>query len=125
MLVIRNVQMEALNGVSKQNYVLQVANLFAGRYPEKFAGADEAAAFIRSNLPKASKLDITSQLDVAKFLNFLILYGEDYESRPECAWAVEILRSPDSTGNDRVEWLDARMENLRLLEQAAAARRKG
>lgn len=124
MLVIRNRQMKALSNALELKYVQRVAKLFAERYPNKFArGADEAAAFIQSNMPKALKFDITSELHVAKFLNFLILYGEDFESRAECAWAVDILKSSEGTGEDRVEWLDARMQNLQRLEEAASRRK--
>jgi hypothetical protein len=124
-LVIREAQMEALANAVQRSYVKGLANAFTEIYPNRFAGgADQAADFITSNIPKASKFGITSERHVAKFLSFLILHGEDFESRVECAWAVDILKSTEGTGDDRVEWLEARMKNMRLLEEAASSGRK-
>lgn len=122
MLIIRNEQMKALNEVMQRNYVQHIARIFAERYPKKFTGgAEQAASFIELNIPKALEYGITSELHVATFLNFLILQGEDFESRPECVWAVDILNSREGTGDDRVEWLEARLQTLNAMNAAFVA----
>ncbi|HZS56460.1 MAG TPA: hypothetical protein VFA65_18790 [Bryobacteraceae bacterium] len=121
MLTIRNEQMEVLNNALRREYVQRVAAIFARRYPQKFTGGTEqAASFVESNIPKALKYGIASELHVATFLNFLILHGEDFESRPECAWAVDILNSREGTGDDRVEWLETRLQTLNAINGTPA-----
>lgn len=120
MLVIRDEQMKVLNESLQRNYIQQVANLFATQYPEKFARPEQAVSFVEVNMPKALSYGITSELHVAKFLNFVIRHGEDFESRAEYEWAVDILKSDEGTGEDRVEWLEARLERRKAVEAAFA-----
>jgi hypothetical protein len=105
--------MHALNQDLRRNYILLVADLFTQRYPQRFAnGADDAAAFIEARLPVAMSYGINSELHVAMFLNFVLLYGDDFASKPEFDWAVAILTETAGTGNERMERVDSLMRAL-------------
>jgi hypothetical protein len=113
MLVIRKEQMNALNRSVLDTYVKRLANVFLERFPERFgpSGIAEAEKFVKKKLPLARKYDANSERAVAMFLYFVLVHGEDFESRPETAWAVEILQDPsDPDGESRVERLISRME---------------
>ena len=105
--------MDAFNQMLRRNYIAQVATLFAERYPAKFpAGADEAAAFVQARIPAALKYGIDSELHIGMFLNFVLLYGDDFASKPDFDWAVAILSETEGTGNERMDRLDSRMRAL-------------
>ena len=105
--------MDALNQMLRRNYILQVASLFADRYPAKFPrGADDATAFVEARLPAAMRYGIDSELHIAMFLNFVLLHGDNFASNPEFDWAAVILKEAEGTGNERMERVDSLMRTL-------------
>jgi hypothetical protein len=113
LLTIRAAQMHALNQVLQRNYILRVADLFTQRYPQRFAnGTVDAAAFIEARLPVAMDYGINSELHIAMFLNFVLLHGDDFASKPEFDWVVAILSETEGTGNERMERVDSLMRVL-------------
>ena len=113
MLTIRRAQMEVLNRAILSGYIQRLASAFFERHPEKFGspGLAGAESFVRSTLPLAAKYGVESERHVAMLLYFVLMHGAGFESRPDCAWALEILSDPsDPDGNTRVERLTARME---------------
>jgi hypothetical protein len=113
MLTIRRAQMEVLNRAILSGYIQRLASAFFERRPEKFGSSGLAGAdsFVRNTLPLAAKYGVESERHVAMFLDFVLMYGAGFESRPDCAWALEILSDPsDPDGNTRVERLTARLE---------------
>ena len=122
MLVIRREQMDVLNERLMQNYVRRLAATLIRRRPEKFpAGERDAIAFVERNIPVALDYGITAEYHVALFMAFLIAHGEDFASRPKYQWAVDILRDPEGTGNDRMQRLNAWLRAL-SVEQARRAK---
>jgi hypothetical protein len=118
-LVIRPEQMAALNERFHDKFVQKLAGLFATRYPDKFpAGETESIQFIRGNLPRARKYGIKSELSNSIFLDFLLLHGSDFETRPEYAWALALLTEPDGTGDERMAMLDSRLQIMNGIRKA-------
>jgi hypothetical protein len=113
MLVIRKEQMEVLSRAGLDTFASRLASVFLERHPEKFgaSGMQGAREFVRKSLPLARKYDVHSDRSIAMCLYFLLLYGEDFASRPENAWAVEILTDQsDADGEARMQRLIGRME---------------
>lgn len=112
-MTIRKAQMDVLNQSLLDTFVTRLAQIFLERQPEKFPaeGLAEAETFVRKRLPVARKYGVNSERAVAMLLYFLLLHGDDFESRPESSWAVETLTDPsDPDGDSRAERLISRME---------------
>ena len=115
--------MDALNQSLLAAFIRRLAEIFVERHPLKFgergtAGAEE---FIRKKLPLARKYGIHSERAVAMFLYFLLVEGEDFESRPDTAWAVEVLTDSSEPDSDaRVQLLISRMEAYAAASAPAA-----
>ena len=115
--------MDALNQSLLAAFIGRLAEIFVERHPLKFgeqgiAGAEE---FIRKKLPLARKYGIHSERAVSMFLYFLLVEGEDFESRPDTAWAVEILTDSSEPDSDaRVQLLISRMEAYAAASAPAA-----
>lgn len=125
MLTIRREQMDALGRDMLQRYKQQLAPLLLERHPGRFAGPGLPAAqsFVDKNLPLADKYGIESALDVALFLDFVLIYGSDFATKPEHAWATAILEDPESDGNLKAARLDSMrtaMEETRTRQAPGA-----
>lgn len=112
MLVIRKEQMDAMNKGVLDRYILQLADIFLERHPEKFdpSGIVGAESFVRENLPIARKYGANSERAMAMFLYFVLLHGNGFTTDPN-HWAAEILTDPaEPDGDVRVERLIGWME---------------
>lgn len=86
MLTIRREQMEVLSAYMRQSFEDRMVRHFAAAFPVGFKklkaeGAEETAVrrFIQSGILKAGHYGIRAERDVASYLEFMLLYGADFE----------------------------------------------
>lgn len=58
------------------------------------AGEEEIRGRIRYGIRRAGAYGITSQRDVCKFIDLIMMLGPDFEVSPRFPWAMEILKQP-------------------------------
>jgi hypothetical protein len=61
---------------------------------------------IHTGIAKGRRFGIVRRDDLARFLCYTICYGDDFETRPELAWAAAILAARDLTGTAKMDRID-------------------
>ena len=57
---------------------------------------------IRSGINKAETYEVTDEVDVERFLECMVRYGEDFDNDPKTSWAGEILRDEGFNGREKM-----------------------
>ena len=113
-----------------QAFEAQVARLFAARlaahlkvvWPGECAELGEAALddTVRNGIQRAAAIGLTSEHDVARFVDLAFLLVKDFETNPLSSWTRPILADRKLAPEAKLERLYQRMEE----EFAAIEKRK-
>jgi hypothetical protein len=66
----------------------------------------ELLALIRDGIKCSAAFAIITEGDVQRFLEYMVMYGSAFDSDPAYAWAGKILRTPDTPGRIKMNWID-------------------
>ena len=94
MLTIRQAQMRALQKASWSRLIVEhVYECF----PDKCKGLTrtEVRQFTERAAAQARKYGFSTLTDVQQFVDLAMVLGENFESRPEFSWTLEILNEKD------------------------------
>jgi hypothetical protein len=96
MLIIRKVQDEQLSQVTRTEFedrmILHINKHFPTHY--EALGEGNCRELIRNGIVRAEQYEITSEIDVARYIDLSVVLGLDFDSDQRHPWAAEILNNP-------------------------------
>lgn len=106
MLTIRNEQMLAFSAALQRQFELGTLAHLRKRFPEPREDRtdEQLLTMIGQGISKAARYGIVSQLDVTRFIEYMVLYGPEFDS--QVAWAREILHSPGIPAREKMDRID-------------------
>jgi hypothetical protein len=115
MLVIRNVQMEALAVASRELFCERLARWLPTIAPDRCRALGEAGvqSYVTDGVARAAGYGITSERDVAAYFELVMGLAPEFETRPELAWLVAVLRRTRVPAPLRLERIRARLAEER------------
>lgn len=108
MLQIREEQLDLLSNYMLKRFEDRMIVHLRDNFPESTKEFSEAELrqMIRAGLDKANTYDVTDEVDVERYLEFMLDYGPDFDVSAKTSWAGEILKKPDLTGTEKILKLD-------------------
>ena len=108
MLTIRREQMEALGRQSLQQFEAALLEHLRTRFPTQTDGRldPELRTMIHDGIDRATVYGITLENDVRRYVEWMVLYGPDFDRNPETAWAGDILRTDDLDGTEKIDRIE-------------------
>ena len=93
MLKIRRYQKEVLGDYMRRNFEEKMLDHLECHFPDKCQTLGERSlrSLIRTGIDRATSYDITTQLDIGRFIILMMIFGTDYDTNPELPWAARIL----------------------------------
>ena len=67
---------------------------------------DDLREFIRDGMDKAFSYDITIEADVARFIEYMVCYGEGFDHNENLAWFQPVLNSEKLNGTQKMDAVD-------------------
>ena len=119
MLRFRKEQMDVLSEYMRHSFEKRMVEHIAEEFPDKYRkmqdperGDAKVHELVREGMGKAEGYGLTSERDVALFIDVMVRVSPDFDQRPDMDWACEILKSdsvpPDGKLDAIHEELDAR-----------------
>jgi len=95
MFVIRKEQLEAFGPLGKKAFEDRVIAHLKKVFPERShtLGELKLRETIQFATQRAAAYRITSERDVCKYIDLMILYGRDFDKDPNLPWALAILQN--------------------------------
>jgi hypothetical protein len=113
MLKIRESQWRVLSEMVRSSFIEQEIARLKGQMPEELAGKSiddtNIAGIISLLTDKAYRYGITGQKDVEAFIDYSVIYGNDFELSDEHAFVKEVLERTDLTGTEKVTLIDGHL----------------
>ncbi len=110
MLTIRKEQVEKFEKFIEGNFKINTIKRLREKYPQETNGLDDKQMmdFVKNGIEKAEKQRITERKDVYVYLQYLLVYKENFESNPDFDWAFGVFRVENLSGEEKI---------LRLLKR--------
>lgn len=121
MLIVRNSQITALTTRSRDKLLRALARHVTAFFPRETEGLDDQLlkGRLRVILKRAEQFGLVNERDLYHFTNISMLFGLDFNQRPEHSWMQAILKDPEVPNpGERMGRLY--QEILARLDQAAA-----
>jgi hypothetical protein len=123
-MVIRTEQIQVFRLNMLDRFVDRLLPLLSKQWPERTAqlGAD-FRPLVDSRVNRAISYGIDTEASLARFVNLCFVWGPDFETRPEHAWAMKILKDSKLRGTLKVNELAFRtrikLDQIKLEQQPA------
>lgn len=108
MLKIRATQREALSEYtprqSENRMVIHLRTNFSEH--TKSLSVAELQTTVHLGVGNATSYRITAEDDVRRYLEYVAMYGVDFDTNPLCAWASAILWTPELSGTEKMDRID-------------------
>lgn len=107
MLVVRKEQMDTLGEKMRQRYEDRLVVYLNQLFPETCTQLGEPALRqeIRYGIGAAAKYNITTEGDVARYIETMFRFGRDFDTNPATAWTQPILSDQSSSAENRLRRL--------------------
>lgn len=102
--------MDAFSEAAMRNYEDRLLQYIRQTFSQQVTNAGNAGTreTIRDGIRRARQHDLSTELDVALYIEVMYLLGAGFETDPQHAWAADILRSAGpSRGSGRAKRLHA------------------
>jgi hypothetical protein len=106
MLTIRREQFRAVGEAMQRRFELQSVARLRAAFPgqTREASDEQLLDLIRTGIGRAAGYGITTEADVTRYLEYVILYGRDFDSK--LVWAAKILRTEGIGGGRKMDLID-------------------
>jgi hypothetical protein len=100
MLIIRQEQLRAFSRAEVANFEEWMLAHLRKFFPAQCRAAGESGLqkMIRRGIERAASYRITTQRDVCKYIDLMVVLGSDFDTDPRLSWAKVILKNPWSEG---------------------------
>jgi hypothetical protein len=103
---IRNDQMNAFSDSSEREYINRLIRFLRDQYPQAAAAPDsELRTAVETQVAMARSYGLTTEHDVAVYVNTAFLLGEEFDT--EYPAAQEVLPSPVLASSEKAAWLSS------------------
>src|SRR5262245_10665352 len=107
-LVVRREQMQAFERALLATFVNKMAERLRLRLPAETAPLvpTDLKTLISDGIAAATRHGVRDEADVARYLEFVVMYGLRFDVDEKTAWAGAILRRADLSGTAKMNALD-------------------
>src|SRR4051812_32188106 len=115
MLIIRDNQMDAMRQEAVKGFerrMVQHLNEFFPRECRR-AGDERVRAAISQGIARAAKYAITSEIDVARYIDLSVVLGLDFDAGKRHPWAAEILKNSNLKPGAKLQLIFDRVKRMR------------
>ncbi|HEX8242709.1 MAG TPA: hypothetical protein VF541_04425 [Longimicrobium sp.] len=121
MLIIRDEQLRAMQAGFDDEFVGRILPPLRERHPAEYAalGPERLRALAHAGLERGGGYGLTSEVNVFRFVELMLLFGADFDTDPALPWAAAVLGDPELHDPDeRMELLldEARDELARASQ---------
>src|SRR5262245_66148877 len=108
MLKIRKVQMKTLSEYTLGQFEHRMTVHLRTTFPKQTADLQEEELRVKVHIgvARAAQYNVTAEDDVRRYLEYMIMYGADFDTNPQSAWAGGILRTQDISGGEKMDRVD-------------------
>ena len=108
MLIIRKEQMEALRTSMSRRFEQRMLEHIKNIFPDRIkqVSDEKIRTVIQNSINKAESYSIVYEDDIRRFIEYLIIYGTQLDTKPETRWIGEILQRADLTGTAKMDRID-------------------
>lgn len=108
MLIIRKEQMEALRTSMSRRFEQRMLEHIKNTFPDRIkqVSDEKIRTVIQDSIKKAESYTIEYEDDIRRFIEYLIIYGTQLDTKPETRWIGEILKRTDLTGTAKMDLID-------------------
>ncbi len=64
---------------------------------------DDLRRLVQEGMVRAEKYKVENKDDVRRYLDCMMIYGNDFDTNPKTHWAGQILRTPSLTGAKKMD----------------------
>jgi|SRR4030042_868798 len=104
MLIIRQEQMEKFSQVMIKHFEDLMVDHLKDFSPEKIQTLGEAAVreVIHYGIVRAKSNDFVTEVHISKYIELMVLLGQDFDKDPDIPWAGEILRNQTISNAEKI-----------------------
>lgn len=108
MLTIRQAHFDALGRMMEDQFVVRMLRHLRERFGDclDVKSDEEVSQLIRVAIRKAAGFDISRECDVYRFIEYIVMYGADFEQSSRYSWAEYILRASELSGAQKMDRID-------------------
>jgi hypothetical protein len=95
MLTIRKEQMVVFREPAIHDYVKRTVLYLTERFPEKcdVLGEPKLRETVKYGIQRSASYGITTEADVRRYIELMLMFGPDFDQAPELPWASSILNN--------------------------------
>jgi hypothetical protein len=107
-LTITPEQMQAFAPVMRSGFEKRMVAHLRATFPRLTAGRpdDNILRFVRFGLERSAAYNVIIERDVERYLEYMVLYGPQFDTDPRYAWAAEVLSVPEARGTAKMDRID-------------------
>jgi hypothetical protein len=107
MLVVRRAQLDVLREAALRQLEQRICELMRRYWLEACDAltAAELRELVRDGVTRGRSHGLASERDLTRFVNVMFALGFEFDSDPQCAWAVDVLRTPGVPASTRMDQL--------------------
>jgi hypothetical protein len=108
MLRIRKTQMDSLSEAMLKQFEDRMVLHLRSACPEQTRDMSEPElrVTIRQGIDSAAQYNITSEVDIRRYLECVLVYSPDFDTNPKTAWASHILNNKQLSGTEKMNQVD-------------------
>lgn len=107
-MIIRDAQTEELGKSYQKRFVERMLRHLRAMFAEKLADRsdEELRELIRDGIENAADYEITIEYDVSRFIEYMVIFGEDFDIDEKTYWAGNILNKSENSGTEKMNEMD-------------------
>lgn len=119
-MILRDAQIQSITEARHQSFITRLMAHFELLWPDHVAAlAPNYRLWIEDACNKAATYGLSTEQDVARYINLWFVWGARFERRPEHAWALEILLD-----GQRTSFIKAHQLSYETRERLARAEKE-
>jgi hypothetical protein len=115
MLTIRKEQLTALERERERQFACKMIGHLRQQFPTQTEKKDddELLADVRQGVRTSAKYGISAECDVARYIEYMMIYGLSFDSDQRLDWAGKILKTEEISGSEKLDRIDGHDQFLR------------
>lgn len=107
-MIIRDAQIEELGKSYEERFEERMLRHLRAMFAKKLADRsdEELRELIRDGIENAADYEITIENDVSRFIEYMVIFGEDFDIDEKTYWAGNILNKSESSGTEKMNEMD-------------------
>ena len=108
MLRIRGPQMRALSAVMRGRFESGMVPRLRAKFPAvtERRSDEEILKFVRLGVQRAAVYGVTIERDVERYIEYMIMYGPQFDADPKHPAIAKVLTAPQLSGTGKMDRID-------------------